>query len=179
MTYFYHILKRSKKSEYNGRPQGFPLGGKCYVNNSCKVAPIHKHLKQFPKSETTQYIGIASDEPKRLARLNSTNKISLLAKYGYTEKMCFDLCAKFDLLSPMYVCHKRGGCWFCPNQSCKDSAWLKLNHPELWGELEKLSRIPNLVSQNFKYGKPFAEVDREVEMIISEWDAEKNQLKLF
>ncbi len=179
VTYFYHIIARSKVFQYNGRPQGFPLGGKCYVNKSCKIAPIHKHLKQFSKLEIAQYIGIAADEPDRLARLEGTNKVSLLAKYGYTEKMCLGLCREYGLLSPIYDKRKRGGCWFCPNQSCKDFAWLKVNSPALWGELEKLSHTENLVSQGFKYGKTFAEVDREVDRIIGNRESEKSQIRLF
>ena len=49
--------------------------------------------------EITQYIGIAIDEPKRLERLDGINKISLLAKYGYTEQMAMELCKKYNLLS--------------------------------------------------------------------------------
>ncbi len=57
----------------------------------------------------TQYIGIAIDEPVRMERIgNSGNKVSLLEKYGYTEQMAFDLCKKYDLLSPIYDFAPRG-----------------------------------------------------------------------
>ena len=55
-----------------------------------------------------QYVGIAIDEPKRLARIKSkgkTSKISLLEKYGYTEDMAKQKCLEYGLLSPIY----RGG----------------------------------------------------------------------
>ncbi len=45
-------------------------------------------MRKYNKSlspDAVSYIGIATDEPKRLARLDGTNKVSLLAKYGYTE----------------------------------------------------------------------------------------------
>ncbi len=176
---FYNVIKHSKVSERNGKFSSFPLGGMCAVNSQCKISPIKKFFKQFSKSEIIQYVGIAADETNRLSNLEKRRQVSLLAKYGYTEKMCFDLCEEYGLLSPIYDKRKRGGCWFCPNQSCKDFARLKVNHNALWGELEKLSHTENLVSYGFKYGKSFAEVDREVDRIISEWELEKSQIRLF
>jgi hypothetical protein len=68
-----------------------------------------------------QYLGIAADEPKRLERLKGTNKISLLEKYGYTEKMAFDLCEKYGLLSPIYDFTKRGGVGSAPMHNILNS----------------------------------------------------------
>lgn len=100
----------------SGLITGFPMSGLCQINRSVKVLPITKFLKDYD-NDFIQYIGIATDEPKRLKRLENTNKISLLAKYGYTEQMAYDLCEKYGLLSPIYSFSKRGGCWFCPNAS--------------------------------------------------------------
>lgn len=72
-----------------GLRSGFPMAGKCQINKSCKIEPIRKFLKEL-EEEYMQYLGIALDEPKRLARLDG-NKVSLLEKYGYTEKMAFEL----------------------------------------------------------------------------------------
>ena len=41
-------------------------------------------------------------------------KISLLEKCGYTERMAFDLCRKYDLLSPIYDFAPRGGLLVLP-----------------------------------------------------------------
>ena len=62
----------------SGLRSGFPMAGKCQINRSCKVEPIKKFLKEY-KEEYMQYLGIALDEPKRLARLDG-NKVSLLEK---------------------------------------------------------------------------------------------------
>ena len=56
-----------------------------------------------------QYVGIAIDEPKRLARLEGTNKVSLLDKYGYTEVMAMEKCKDYALVSPCYSSDYRGG----------------------------------------------------------------------
>lgn len=95
-----------------GMKTGFPMAGRCQVNRSIKVQPIKDFFKGMGTNEYMQYIGIAIDEPKRLERLNGTNKISLLEKYGYTENMAFELCERYNLLSPIYQFAPRGGVGF-------------------------------------------------------------------
>ena len=78
------------------------------INRECKIKPIHDYYRQYKDQEIIQYVGIAIDEPKRLARLSKNGKISkvsLLEKYGYTEDMARKKCAEYGLLSPIY----RGG----------------------------------------------------------------------
>ena len=135
------------------------------------MQPIHAYYKQFKDYEIVQYVGIASDEPKRLARLSQKgkiSKISLLDKYGYTEEMAKIKCLEYELLSPIYREGQRGGCWFCPSVRIKDLAKFKLAHPELWGELIRLSKTPNLCSYGFKYGKTVQEIDERLDAINSQ-----------
>lgn len=177
--YFKHTATRGK---HVGKHHGFPLGGKCLINKDCKIAPIRRYLRGLGE-EVTQYIGIAADEPKRLARLQSGNgkpcKVSLLAKYGYTEAMARDLCERHGLLSPIYKTGTRGGCWFCPNARISSFCHLRREHPDLWAELAALSHTPNLCSYSFKYGKTVQEVEREMDLYDARQEAEKLQLKLF
>ncbi len=163
LHYFFHIVT---KGNNKGKISGFPLGGKCAINRDIKIKAINEFYKSV-NEEYIQFIGIASDEPERLERLKGTNKVSLLAKYGYTEAMAYNLCKKFGLLSPIYSFTKRGDCWFCPSASIGEYAHMKLNHPELWVELRKLSLTDNLVSYGFKYGKTFDEVDKKVDVYLS------------
>ena len=128
-----------------GKKTGFPMSGKCQINKSVKVLPIKKFLSSI-NEESTQYIGIAVDEPVRLERIvNSGNKVSLLEKYGYTEEMTFNLCKKYDLLSPIYEFTNRGGCWFCPNMRYTQLKHLRTNHPDLWNKLLELENEPDLI----------------------------------
>jgi len=113
----------------------------------------------------------AADDPRRLAKLTE-NRMSLLAKYGYTEQMAKQLCATHGLLSPIYTTGTRGGCWFCPNCKIQHFVNLRRNHPELWAELVELSHTPNLCSYGFKYGLTVQEVEKRM-------NAEEQQLKLF
>lgn len=145
MDFFNAINQGKRVPERKGMRYGFPMAGRCVINRGCKVAAIKKFLKQFDKNEVVQYIGIAADEPKRLARMDGTNRISLLEKYGYTEKMAMELCGKYGLISPVYNFAKRGGCWFCPNATNEELRQTRRNHPDLWNRLLELEKEDNIV----------------------------------
>ena len=142
MDAFNHIVQRSKIPERNGKRQGFPLSGKCFVNGVCKLKPIRKFEKEHPNA--IHYVGIAIDEPKRLERLNDKT-ISLLAKYGYTEADAYELCEIYDMLSPVYQYANRGGCWFCPNAKDGELRHLRDHHRELWNRLLALEEEEDIV----------------------------------
>lgn len=145
---FYGFLSRGKRKG-NGQRRGFPMAMKCDINKSCKIEPIRNFRKRIG-NDFTQYIGIAIDEPVRMERIvNSGNKVSLLEKYGYTEKMAFDLCEKYNLLSPIYQFTNRGGCWFCPNMRREQLKHLRKNHRDLWNKLLELENEPNLIGSKW------------------------------
>lgn len=161
---FFHVISKSKNSERNGKLRGFVIAGTCVVNDRCKIKPLQKYIKLHGLNDAAQYIGIAADEEKRLKRLNGKTKISLLAKFGYTEADAAALCKKYGLYSPAYEFSARNGCWFCPN--CRDTEFseFKRRHPDLWQRLLDLGKTENLVSYGFKYGKTIEEVDRDISM---------------
>lgn len=142
MDYFNHIVTKSKYKDRNGKASGFPMSGRCVINGKCKIPPIKKYLKSL--DEFIQYVGIASDEPKRLERLTD-NKISILAKENYTENMALELCKKYDLLSPVYEFTKRGGCWFCPNASFNELYHLYHHHRDLFNKLKALEKETDII----------------------------------
>lgn len=159
--YMYFFQNAVGGGKHAGKLYGFPLGGKCVINRDCKIKPMRQYLRNLDE-EVTEYIGIAADEPKRLQRLTG-NKVSLLAKYGYTEAMAKELCQKYNLLSPIYGTETRGGCWFCPNARISSLSRLRKMHPDFWQELETLSRTPNLCSTGFKYGLSLQEVAARID----------------
>lgn len=113
MDSFNSIIKRGPRT---GKKVGFPMAGKCVINRDCKIRPIKRFFGAIDY-EYVQYIGIAVDEPVRLDRVVKTvNQTSLLQKYGYTEKMAFDLCREYDLLSPIYDFAPRGAAGFARTQ---------------------------------------------------------------
>lgn len=169
------IIKNSKTPDRNGKMRGFLLPMGCVMNSNCKVQPIKDFYKTQNMSKITQYIGIAIDEPVRLARLENTNKVSLLAKYNYTEQMAYELCKEYDLLSPIYNYSKRGGCWFCPNCRDKELIFLKEKYPHLWQKLKDLPK-ENIAGFLFNRKDTFDELDKRLEEKIKN---NKAQLKLF
>jgi hypothetical protein len=101
------VLKSGKKV---GQKYGHQNNKPCYANSELKIAPIRSYLSRMRKDyDIVQYVGIAIDEPIRLARLKGTNKVSLLQKYGYTELMAMDKCKEYNLVSPLYSMGYRGG----------------------------------------------------------------------
>lgn len=128
---FHHIITRGP---HQGLRRGFVWPGFCAVNRDCKCPPIHKYNKIL-SPDTISYVGIAADEPVRLARLDGTSKVSLLDKYAMTEADALNLCKEHGLLSPIYGHCRRNGCWFCPNASDAELRHIITHHPELFERL--------------------------------------------
>ena len=140
-----------------GLRRGFPLCGHCYVQRDCKLRPIRRYNRTLTP-DTVQYVGIASDEPVRLRRLQE-NQVSLLEKYHYTEEDAKQLCQTAGLLSPVYAFTDRGGCWFCPNAKRKELRHLYDHHPELWAKMLELQAMPGKVSEKFNRTERFSDID--------------------
>ena len=145
MDCFKKINRSKKNPERNGKMYGFPMAGKCIINDRCKMNPIRNYWKN-QSSDVMQYVGIAIDEPKRLDRVvKSNNQVSLLQKYEFTEEMAKQKCIEYGLLSPIYDFTKRNGCWFCPN--ARDCALRQIYryHKNLWQTILELEKKTNLV----------------------------------
>lgn len=96
--------KWGNRSKRYGRYYGVSSGPRCWVNSSIKISSVKDYFKKLSENyDIIFYVGIAIDEPKRLARLEGTNKVSLLEKYGYTEAMAMDKCKEYNLISPCYT----------------------------------------------------------------------------
>ena len=137
---FKHIITRG---ENQGKEYGFAYPGMCAINRDCKIPPIRKYWAANSEN-VSQYVGIAFDEQERLMRMEGTNQISLLAKYGYSEIGATKLCVQSGMYSPCYNFADRNGCWFCPN--CKDREWAHLifNHEAYFDKLIALENsYPN------------------------------------
>lgn len=157
---FFHIIsERSKKRA--GKFVGFPLCMACIIGRDCKLKALKKFQKENYPKDTKYYLGIASDEQKRLDRLQP-DQISLLAKYDIKEQQAKEICNKYDLLSPMYEFSNRGGCWFCPN--AKDQEWRHLRefHRELWDLLLWLEKAPNKVEKPFNRKEYLSDIEQRL-----------------
>ena len=168
--------KKFKEQKPNGKVYyGVQNSRPCYANSYLKLAPIKRYYQSFKKDfEIIEYIGIAVDEPIRLKRLNGINKISLLAKYGYTEAMAMEKCREYDLVSPCYQNGTRGGCWFCFNANITRFISVRKNYPEYWQAFRDL--YYKTQSRTFVYSKTLEQVESEMNNL--EW-MQKHQLSIF
>lgn len=168
-AWFHRTIKNSpKKPERNGKKYGFLIAGLCGMT-SAKQWALREIKKRYSGDEYVSLQGIAIDETERLNRLHKRgDAISLLENYCMAEEEAKDLCANYGLLSPIYSIPaiKRDGCWFCPNSRLAQQAYCKVNFPELWNELQKLSQEDNLSDPYFSRNKTFAEIDEQVDNYI-------------
>ena len=89
-------------------------------------------LAQGADINIVQYLGIAADEPERIARHTKSGFLLPLVEAGWDEAYCRQWCEENDLLSPIYTDSARGGCWFCHNQGLDQLRLLRKNYPDLW-----------------------------------------------
>lgn len=157
---FHHVRQAGK---YIGKKNGFPMSAKCEIQKVCKLRPIDRWCRQFKKEyDIVSYIGIATDEEARLTRLDGVKKVSLLAKYGYTEQMAMELCQKYDLVSPIYELNQRNGCWFCMNGPISHYVSLRAKYPYLWRELKLLDRVEGRVTDKFKFNLTLSDIEQKM-----------------
>jgi hypothetical protein len=161
-TYIDHFFAEITKGDNKGKLRGFPICGMCSICRDCKLPPIKKYADSLPK-DTIQYVGIASDEQERLMRL-SENRISLLNKYGFTQKAAKWLDRRHGLLSPIYEFAPRNGCFFCPNAKEKELRHLYDHHPDLWQRMLDLQALPNKCTERFNRTMKFSDIDYNFRM---------------
>ncbi len=137
LTYEYYFYKPRGFTRRKDLPvppmYGFPYQKGPWCNDRLKL----NALKQIPNKDVIRYVGIAKDEPKRLARLEGTNSVSPLEAIGWDESTCRKWCEEHDLLSPIYTTGTRGGCWFCHCQPIDQLRLVRKNYPEYWQLLLK------------------------------------------
>ena len=156
---FYHVPKRKSGGRFpEGSPAGFPFTKGAWCNDRLKTNTLdaisqgfidgwQRHgagcgatsmLKRAARkngdsiSSVVQYLGIAADEPERIARHKKPGFKLPLVEAGWDEAYCRKWGIENSLLSPIYTTATRGGCWFCHNQGVDQLRLLRKNYPEYW-----------------------------------------------
>lgn len=133
-TYEKVFLTTYKNGKHKGLIYGFPVVNGAWCNSRLKVSALNR----ISNRNKVTYIGIAADEPKRIARHSCRPNIILpLVEIGWDEAYCRKWCEEKGLLSPIYTTSTRGGCWFCHNQSINQLRLLRKNYPDYWQLLLK------------------------------------------
>ncbi len=150
-NYVEHFTRIKKVGKYKGTIAGYDLGlGYCKFRDYSKIDTLKKFDVGYYDYES---IGIAYDEIKRHGQL--TEKLrSTLCEHKYTEKMAYDLCVQWGMLSPQYELSGRDGCCICPNaKDIEYKEYLK-EFPQAKNILMELDDLYNS-SENVKPDKPF------------------------
>ena len=145
VSFYEQFYKVIQKGNHVGNIYGFPLVIGAWCNDRLKLGATKKYEAQFINEKTTTFFGIAYDEPVRWERMRKKETArrkyrSLLVEQKLTEQDAFEICKKYDLLSPMYSVDGiyRGGCWFCPKQCNADLYSLWKNYPDYFQKLVEL-----------------------------------------
>lgn len=90
------------------------------------------------KKNIVHLLGIAADEPERIARyIDKPGYVLPLVEADWHEDLCGLWCQYEGMLSPVYENACRSGCWFCHNQGVDQLRILRTNYPDLWAILLK------------------------------------------
>ena len=162
LDFFNRVITNAKKhTDHNGKRFGFPCVGLCGIKRDLKMRPIHDYLHSIDEP-VTQYVGIASDERKRLISLGKDPKrVSILDRFGYTGEMARTLCEEHGLLSPLYELTDRGGCWFCPYAKLSELKEFQREYPKEWDAFVALEKKEDLAFHRWNvYREPLSVIDR-------------------
>lgn len=178
--WFYKVKERGN---HKGNIYGFPYVRQSWCNGVLKLDPINNFIRQLIKTKANivEYIGIASDEPKRLERYKEleteNHKYITLADLGIDELTAMDICKKKGLLSPKYTNSFRGGCWFCPKQSMWDLYQLWKDYPKYFDRLVEMEKDS---FNTFKPNKSIKQIKEEFESgKVPRIKQRNNQISMF
>lgn len=145
-TFITQFFTKKQRGNHIGSIYGFPHIIGAWCNQRLKIDAINQYLRKFNNQAITRFVGIAYDEPIRWERMAKKETVnhkfrSLLYEKKLTEQDAFQICEKYELLSPMYKTEDkiyRGGCWFCPKQCLADLYSLWKNYPDYFQKLVAL-----------------------------------------
>lgn len=124
---FEEKMLNKKVHKRNGSIQyGYgPCGGRCRWGTTEKNVTISKYLKQQYGQDYREYIGIASDETKRIEKERNEYKVLPLIDWNMTEADCLEFCYSRGYFWEennirLYDILDRVSCWCCANKNKKE-----------------------------------------------------------
>ena len=133
-------------------------GGACRWGTTYKTQAINKHLKGCKV-----YVGIASDEPKRIERAKTKGQLTPLADWNMTEDDCLQYCYQNgfnwseDGIS-LYSVLDRVSCWCCANKNKRELLAYYKYLPRYWC---KLKDYQSKTHRPFKKDKTIQDLEKE------------------
>lgn len=113
-------------------------GGRCRWGTTDKLKTIEKYTQG-----NYEYIGIASDETKRILKERKPNKLMPLVEWGMSEQDCIEYCHSQGYYwqesnIELYSILDRVSCWCCANKNLKELKNYYLYLPKYWEKLKQL-----------------------------------------
>ena len=157
--FVYDMLEKPIESKQKGKHNGYGwCGGVCRWGTMFKQKALDEYAE---KKNAIVYIGIAYDEPNRLAKEIKPYKTHPLVDWKMTEKDCLEYCYSkgwhwnengyelYDLLD-------RVSCKYCRNKNLKELRNIYHFMPDVWKELKDLQ---NKVQIPYKDGKTIQDLE--------------------
>ena len=154
-SFEYTMFEKTVKHRNGTVSKGYSwCGGRCRWGTAEKNRIITKYLKDNYGNDYIEYIGIASDETKRID-YEKTHKSYPLVKYDMTEKDCLQYCYDkgFDWIEDgveLYSILDRVSCWCCCNKNLKELKNYYKYLPKYW---DKLKKLQSKTDRPMKYNK--------------------------
>lgn len=135
------VKKKTKEIQY-GRKW---CGGVVRWGTFLKMEALKENNAKYKNETIVEYVGVASDERKRINRERNGNRIKIypLVEWEMTEKDCLEYCYSkgwhwsengyelYDLLD-------RVSCKYCKNKNLKELRNIYHFMPDVWQELKEL-----------------------------------------
>lgn len=137
---FHHIITRGP---YEGLLRGFVWPGKCAVNRDCKMPPLRKYHKAQP-DDTRSYVGIALDEPKRLARLNKEKGHMPSCKVWHDGSGCLAAVREIRDALALLPTFQTQRLLVLPERTTSELSHMVNRHPDLFEKLIEWEHTDNL-----------------------------------
>lgn len=142
--------------------KGWPTRKIRWCTRILKTDVINQYLRELRETyDLIQYVGIAADEPKRIANLNYP-----LIDWNMTEADCIQYCYDrgFDW-GGLYEIWGRVSCWCCPLQSLDSLRKLRRHRPNLWTQLKEMdNKVLSTLQPNFRFTVSFDDIERRFEV---------------
>lgn len=151
-TMFDKTVKHRDETESKGYSW---CGGRCRWGTTEKNRTITKYLKDNYGDNYKEYVGIASDETKRI-NYENIHKSYPLVKWNMTEDDCLKYCYskgyfwKEDGVR-LYDVLDRVSCWCCSNKNLKELHNYYNFLPKYWNKLKEYQSRTNRPFKNNKY----------------------------
>lgn len=151
---FVHPVHSRETGEIHKYGYGW-CGGACRWGTTEKTAALDRYAEQM---QATVYVGIASDETKRLQKPTKHYKRYPLADWKMTEALCLEFCEVYGHTWEqdgvrLYDVLDRVSCWCCRNKNQKELRAIHDYLPRYWQQLLALESRLGLMKS-----KPLTEI---------------------